>query len=152
LISCFRATGITTDVVERMENDLKRDVRREVRTGNGRILLHDELEHVPGQFTLTPQWETLSVDDIMTPRVSVDGVQLVNGRLTFPVPKDVFELVIREGYKVTVNSTLNIVVANWPGFRLTMHALQSRTNRHHYLKRSRRYFIECEKPSNTVEI
>lgn len=53
-----------------MENDLKRDVRREVRTGNGRILLHDELEHVPGQFTLTPQWETLSVDDIMTPRVS----------------------------------------------------------------------------------
>jgi hypothetical protein len=53
-----------------MENDLKRDVRREVRTGNGRILLHDELEHVPGQFTLTPQWETLSVDEIMTPRVS----------------------------------------------------------------------------------
>lgn len=106
LISCFRATGITTDVVERMENDLKRDVRREVRTGNGRILLHDELEHVPGQFTLTPQWETLSVDDIMTPRVSADGVQLMNGRLTFPVPKDVFELVIREGYKVNVNSAL----------------------------------------------
>ena len=69
-----------------MENDLKRDVRREVRAGNGRILLHDELEHVPGQFTLTPQWETLSVDDIMTPRVSDCGrAQLVNGRLTFPV-------------------------------------------------------------------
>lgn len=70
-----------------MENDLKRDVRREVRTGNGRILLHDELEHVPGQFTLTPQWETLSVDDIMTPRVSAyKCVQPINGRLTFPVP------------------------------------------------------------------
>ena len=69
-----------------MENDLKRDVRREVRTGNGRILLHDELEHVPGQFTLTPQWETLSVDDIMTPRVSAcESVQPMNGRLTFPV-------------------------------------------------------------------
>lgn len=92
-----------------MESDLKRDVRREVRTGNGRILLHDELEHVPGQFTLTPQWETLSVDDIMTPRVSVGGVQLINGRLTFPVPKDVFELVIREGYKVNVNSILSFM-------------------------------------------
>ena len=92
-----------------MENDLKRDVRREVRTGNGRTLLHDELEHVPGQFTLTPQWETLSVDDIMTPRVSAGGVQLVNGRLTFPVLKDVFELVIREGYKVNMNSTLSFM-------------------------------------------
>ena len=92
-----------------MENDLKRDVRREVRTGNGRILLHDELEHVPGQFTLTPQWETLLVDDIMTPRVSADGVQLMNKRLTFLVPKDVFELVIREGYKVNLNSIPNFM-------------------------------------------
>ncbi|KAG8824150.1 hypothetical protein FRC17_009172 [Serendipita sp. 399] len=77
----MEATGVTTDVVERMEKSLKRDVQKEVIAGNGRILLHDELEDAPGKFTITPQWETISTDDIMTPR-------------------DVFEQVVREGYKV----------------------------------------------------
>lgn len=76
-----RATGITTDVVEQMERSLKRDVQREAVAGHGRVLLHDEVEDPPGQFTITPQWETVSADEIMTPR-------------------DVFELVFREGYKV----------------------------------------------------
>lgn len=77
----MEATGITTDVVEQMEKNLKRDVQREAIAGEGRILLHDEVEDAPGQFTITPQWETVSVDEIMTPR-------------------DVFELVAKEGYKV----------------------------------------------------
>lgn len=77
----MEATGITTDVVERMEQTLKRDVQKEVFAGQGRILLHDEVEDSPGQFTITPQWETVSVEDIMTPR-------------------DVFEMVTKEGYKV----------------------------------------------------
>ncbi|KAG8865965.1 hypothetical protein FRC20_009226 [Serendipita sp. 405] len=77
----MEATGVTTDVVERMEKSLKRDVQKEVITSNGRILLHDEVEDAPGKFTITPQWETISVDDIMTPR-------------------DVFEQVVKEGYKV----------------------------------------------------
>ncbi|KAG9052633.1 hypothetical protein FS842_009475 [Serendipita sp. 407] len=76
----MEATGVTTDVVERMEKSLKRDVQKEVITSNGRILLHDEVEDAPGKFTITPQWETISVDDIMTPR-------------------DVFEQVVKEGYK-----------------------------------------------------
>jgi hypothetical protein len=53
-----------------MERDLKRDVQKEVLAGNGRILLHDEIEDAPGQFTITPQWETISVEQVMTPRVS----------------------------------------------------------------------------------
>lgn len=69
-ISLLRATGITTDVVEQMEKNLKRDVQREAIAGEGRILLHDEVEDSPGQFTITPQWETVSVDKIMTPRVN----------------------------------------------------------------------------------
>ena len=66
-----RATGITTDVVEQMEKSLRRDVQREAVLGKGRVLLHDELEDSPGQFTITPQWETVSPEDIMTPRVSL---------------------------------------------------------------------------------
>ena len=53
-----------------MEISLKRDVQREVKRGNGRILLHDEVEHAPGQYTITPEWETVTEDEIMTPRVS----------------------------------------------------------------------------------
>lgn len=69
IVKLNRATGITTDVVEQMEKNLKRDVQREVYLDNGRILLHDEVEDAPGQFTITPQWESVSVGDIMTPRV-----------------------------------------------------------------------------------
>lgn len=93
-----RATGITTDVVEQMEKNLKRDVQREAISGEGRILLHDEVEDSPGQFTITPQWETVSVHEVMTPRVSTvfEWCACIN------FAQDVFELVAKEGYKVSL--------------------------------------------------
>lgn len=75
------ATGVTTAMVEAMEERLKKDVIREVRMGNGRILLHDELEERPGVFSIIPIWETVDEDDIMTPR-------------------DVFDLMAKEGFKI----------------------------------------------------
>lgn len=75
------ATGITTDVVEGMEISLKKDVQKELRKGGGKILLHDEIEESPNNFKITPLFETVTEDDIMTPR-------------------DVFELMMAEGYKV----------------------------------------------------
>ncbi|KAI9061062.1 hypothetical protein FKP32DRAFT_1576534 [Trametes sanguinea] len=75
------ATGVTTAVVEAMEESLKRDVVREVREGEGRILLHDEVEERPGVFSIIPIWEQVEEKDIMTPR-------------------DVYELMVKEGYKV----------------------------------------------------
>lgn len=68
-------------MVETMEERFKRDVLRELRQGGGRILLHDEVEERPGVFSIIPIWETVSEEDIMTPR-------------------DVFDLVANEGYKV----------------------------------------------------
>lgn len=67
-----------------MEKSLKRDVLRELRSGDGRILLHDEVEERPGQFEIIPLWETVEEADIMTPR-------------------DVFELMKAEGYKARTN-------------------------------------------------
>ncbi|KAG8953141.1 hypothetical protein FRC04_003089 [Tulasnella sp. 424] len=75
------ATGITTDVVESMENRLRRDVQREIRSNDGRILLHDEVEDSPGKFTITAQWERVEMGDVMTPR-------------------DLFDLMVKEGYQV----------------------------------------------------
>jgi hypothetical protein len=77
------ATGITTDIVESMEIALKRDVQDELRKGGGKILLNDEIEESPGNYRITPLFETVSEDDVMTPR-------------------DVFELIIAEGYRVGV--------------------------------------------------
>ncbi|KIJ13397.1 hypothetical protein PAXINDRAFT_170473 [Paxillus involutus ATCC 200175] len=75
------ATGVTTSMVETMEERFKKDVLRELRQGNGRILLHDEVEDRPGVFSIIPIWETVSEDDILTPR-------------------DVFILMAKEGYKI----------------------------------------------------
>ncbi|KAI0701909.1 inositol hexakisphosphate-domain-containing protein [Cerioporus squamosus] len=75
------ATGVTTAVVETMEDNLKRDVIREVRAGDGRILLHDEVEERPGVFKIIPIWEQVEEKEIMTPR-------------------DVYNLMVQEGYKV----------------------------------------------------
>ncbi|RPD74988.1 hypothetical protein L226DRAFT_508637 [Lentinus tigrinus ALCF2SS1-7] len=75
------ATGVTTAVVEAMEDNLKRDVIREVRAGEGRILLHDEVEERPGVFKIIPIWEQVEEKDIMTPR-------------------DVYNMMVQEGYKV----------------------------------------------------
>lgn len=49
------ATGITTDVVEAMEMNLKKDVEREMIRYEGRVLLHDEVETQPGSFDITAQ-------------------------------------------------------------------------------------------------
>ena len=64
-----------------MEKSLKRDVLRELRSSDGRLLLHDEVEERPGVYSIIPVWESLEEKDIMTPR-------------------DVFELMAKEGYKV----------------------------------------------------
>ena len=82
-LTYFRATGVTTEVVERMEENFKKDVLREVRAGDGRILLHDEVEERPGVFSIIPPWEKVSEEDILTPR-------------------DVFNVVSQEGYKVLI--------------------------------------------------
>lgn len=49
------ATGITTDVVEAMEVNLKKDIERETIQFEGRVLLHDEVETQPGSFDITAQ-------------------------------------------------------------------------------------------------
>lgn len=64
-----------------MELNLKRDVIKELTENQGQLLLHDEVEEQPGVFSIIPQWETVNEDDILTPR-------------------DVFELMAKEGYKV----------------------------------------------------
>ncbi|EKM78648.1 hypothetical protein AGABI1DRAFT_100687 [Agaricus bisporus var. burnettii JB137-S8] len=75
------ATGVTTAVVESMEEGFKKDVLREMRAGDGRILLHDEVEEHPGVFSIIPIWEMVTEDDIMTPR-------------------DVVDLIKKEGYRI----------------------------------------------------
>lgn len=68
-------------MVERMETTLKQDVLAEIRAGNGRILLHDEVETKPGTYEIIPIWETVEEDEVMT-------------------PKEIYEGVIKEGYHV----------------------------------------------------
>jgi len=70
-------------MVEAMEERFKKDVIREARMGDGRILLHDEVEERPGVFSIIPIWETVEEEDIMTPR-------------------DVFNLMVKEGFKVGI--------------------------------------------------
>jgi hypothetical protein len=66
-----------------MEESFKREVINEVRAGDGRILLHDEVEERPNVFSIVPLWVNVSEEDIMTPR-------------------DVFNLMTKEGYKVSI--------------------------------------------------
>ncbi|WVQ79454.1 hypothetical protein IAT38_001552 [Cryptococcus sp. DSM 104549] len=74
-------TGVTAAVVERMEVAMKQDVLRELRAGQGRLLLHDEVETKPGHYEIIPIWETLEESAVMTPR-------------------EMYESAIAEGYKV----------------------------------------------------
>ncbi len=74
-------TGVTAAVVERMELALKQDVLKEIREGQGRLLLHDEKEIKPGHFEIVPIWETVCEDEVKT-------------------PKEIYEEVIQEGYQV----------------------------------------------------
>ncbi len=64
---------MTAAVVERMETQLKEDVLLEIRRGEGRILLHDEVETKPGSYEIIPIWETVTEDDVMTPREMYEG-------------------------------------------------------------------------------
>lgn len=89
---------MTTAIVEGMEQSFKKDVLRELRAGNGRILLHDEVEERPGVFSIVPLWETVSEDDIMTPR-------------------DVFNMVAKEGYKVSTFSSFYFKFIDHPLLR-----------------------------------
>ncbi|CAD6973573.1 unnamed protein product, partial [Tilletia controversa] len=75
------ATGVTTEVVESMEKALKQDVLKEAAVRNGRLLLHDEVEGQRGNFEVIPVWENVGENDVLTPR-------------------EVYELVISEGYRV----------------------------------------------------
>ncbi|ORY34932.1 inositol hexakisphosphate-domain-containing protein [Naematelia encephala] len=67
-------TGVKSSVVERMEVMLKDDVLKEIRAGDSRLLLHDEVETKPGTFEIIPIWETVKEGDVMTPRELYEGV------------------------------------------------------------------------------
>ncbi|KAG5221218.1 inositol hexakisphosphate-domain-containing protein [Salix suchowensis] len=104
-----RATGVTTATVEAMENQFKKDILRELRMGNGRVLLHDEVEERPGVFSIVPLWELVQEDEIMTPRdvfnvMVKDGYRINYGRVAItdeqaPLPDALWQLVerVREG-------------------------------------------------------
>lgn len=64
-----------------MEQALKQDVLREIRQGDGRLLLHDEVETKPGTYEIIPIWEAVDESDVMT-------------------PKELYETVTREAYNV----------------------------------------------------
>jgi hypothetical protein len=67
-VAYVRTTGITASVVERMEATLKQDVLREIRSGDGKLLLHDEVETKPGIYEIIPIWEAVEESDVMTPK------------------------------------------------------------------------------------
>jgi hypothetical protein len=63
-----------------MESTLRNEVCREVRKGDGNLLLHDEVEE-RGKFEIVPQWNKVEESDVMTPR-------------------EVYDSITKEGYKV----------------------------------------------------
>ena len=77
-----RATGVTTSVVEDMEISFQNDVLRELRKGNGRILLHDEVEERPGTFSIIPIWEIVEEHEIMTPQNVIDLITKLGYRVS----------------------------------------------------------------------
>ena len=66
-----------------MEENFKKDVLRELREGNGRILLHDEVEERPGTFSIIPIWEVAEVHEIMTPRDVINLITKLGYRVAF---------------------------------------------------------------------
>ncbi|KAG5718118.1 hypothetical protein E4T56_gene7385, partial [Termitomyces sp. T112] len=78
----LEATGVKTYVVERMEENFKKDVLRELRS-HGRILLHDELEERPGTFSVVPIWETVAEDEILTPKDVIDRIKKEGYRIDY---------------------------------------------------------------------
>lgn len=77
------ATGVTTDVVERIEQALQRDLREEALHRNHRVLLHDEVANDDGEFEIVPVWETAQDSDILTPREVYERVQKEGFRVDY---------------------------------------------------------------------
>ncbi|GAA5800779.1 hypothetical protein HPULCUR_006217 [Helicostylum pulchrum] len=77
----LESTGITTDRVESMEERMKLEATNEWKEYEGRLLLHDEKPNERGEYEIVGLWETVSKEDIET-------------------PKDVFQSIIDEGYQV----------------------------------------------------
>jgi hypothetical protein len=65
-----------------MEISFKNDVLRELRKGNGRILLHDEVEERPGIFSIIPIWEVVEEHEIMTPQNVISLITKLGYRVT----------------------------------------------------------------------
>lgn len=84
-ITNLEATGIATDRVEYMEEQMKRDILKELKLYNGRVLLHTEqVEELPNggrKFVIVPIWETVAAENVQT-------------------SSDVYEQICAEGFKV----------------------------------------------------
>ena len=65
-----------------MEISFKNDVLRELRKGNGRILLHDEVEERPGTFSIIPIWEVVEEHEIMTPQNVINLITKLGYRVS----------------------------------------------------------------------
>ena len=65
-----------------MEISFKNDVLRELRKGNGRILLHDEVEERPGTFSIIPIWEVVEEHEIMTPQNVINVITKLGYRVS----------------------------------------------------------------------
>ena len=66
-----------------METNFKNDVLRELREGNGRILLHDEVEERPGTFSIIPIWEEVEEHEIMTPQNVINLITKLGYRVSW---------------------------------------------------------------------
>ena len=66
-----------------METSFKKDVVHELRKGNGRILLHDEVEERPGTFSIIPIWEVVGEHEIMTPRNVINLITKLGYRVSW---------------------------------------------------------------------
>lgn len=74
-ITNIETTGVDANLVESMEASFKRDVLDEISRDDGRILLHDEVETSPGNFSIVPVWENVGPGDIKTPKELYQDVQ-----------------------------------------------------------------------------
>lgn len=57
-----------------MEELLKDEVLKEIRSMGGKMLLHDEVETKPGIFDIVPIWEEVSENDVATPKELYEAV------------------------------------------------------------------------------
>ncbi|KAJ3280819.1 hypothetical protein HK104_000390 [Borealophlyctis nickersoniae] len=63
----LEATGIARERVEQMEMQMKKDAILELKTYDGRMLLHEEQSAPGGGFSIVPVWGTVKEEDIQTP-------------------------------------------------------------------------------------